>query len=122
MHAVTVPPQDPKPRDLQLLEDAITQVGLFAVTDFQQQKSAGGDNSSAALVHYARCVGASGQDLAQSGDALHSHLQDGTRKTTVATATNGTLTHQLPARVQESCPDFSRASTVRQNALHSSPA
>ena len=97
------------------LEDAVTKVGLFAVTDYQTQN--GDEESSGALVHFGRCVAESGHDLAQTGDALHSQLKDGTRKITVAAATNGTKTYPLPARVQESCPDFSRESIVSAPSL-----
>ena len=97
----------------------MTEVGLFAIAGIQHQgpaSSAQGQEDEdcimSALHDFARCVGAHGGTLATSGDAVQAKLHDGTRKTTVATITNGTQAHGLPTSVLEFCPEFAQASKV----------
>mmetsp|Transcript_37342 Transcript_37342/g.66857 ORF Transcript_37342/g.66857 Transcript_37342/m.66857 type:complete len:630 (-) Transcript_37342:75-1964(-) len=91
--------KDPSPDEVQDLRRAISDVGLFAISNAVDVPSSG-----AALQRYAACV-ARGID----GGALHTVLEDGARKTTVAAVTNGTRVESLPAEVTEACPDFADA-------------
>ena len=109
--------QDPTPNDLDRFREATTEVGLFAVTGHHDSSSGDMKKDPAggipALPDFARCIGAHGGSLESSGNAIKASLRDGTIKTTVATGTNGTQPHQLPAAVQESCPEFTETSQVR---------
>ena len=114
--------QDPTPGDLERFREATTEVGLFAVTGHHDLSSGDvnkdSDEGIPALQNFARCIGTHGISLASSGNAMKASLRDGTHKTTVATGTNGTQPHELPAAVQASCPEFAQTSQVR---LYSKP-
>mmetsp|Transcript_9128 Transcript_9128/g.22992 ORF Transcript_9128/g.22992 Transcript_9128/m.22992 type:complete len:638 (-) Transcript_9128:271-2184(-) len=96
---------DPSAADEHALRSAVSEVGLFAVSD-------GAAAAHQALSAFAACALANGDDTAaphETTGALHTTLGDGTRKTTVAAGTNGTALGPLPDALAAACPGFEAA-------------